>query len=669
MNDLSPLASYTTLVDVLESNRGVDRAVTYVEGENSERRVPYGDIYQRALGILYHLQALGAQRGDKMIIFLSNNEQFLDGFWAAVCGGITPVPLAVGISDEHRHKLLRVARTLAGPGSLLGKPLLYTDAKSLERLGALAAEVGESAVFEDLKARSFLVDSITDISRPGKLHRPIPSDLAFIQFSSGSTSEPKGVMLTHGNLIANTQGATAVGGYNDQDVTLSWMPLTHDMGLIGFYLIQFANRAHINLMPTELFVRRPLLWLQVASKKRATLTCSPNFGYRHFLKVLGNRRLDGVDLSAIRQIYNGAEPISVTLCNEFMSALAYTGLKHEAMYPVYGLAEASLAVAFPEPGLDYRWIRVNRHKLGVGSAVEVNPADARDALELVCVGRSVPNSELRIADKSRAALPEGHVGHILIRGPNVTRGYFGDPEATAQAIGADGWVDTGDLGFLHEGSLYIAGRSKEIIFVNGQNYYPYDLENIAQRAPGLDLNKVVAAGVARPGSQGEELVVFVLHRGSMQEFLPTAAAVSRLINEHTGLEVASVIPTKRIPKTTSGKVQRHLLETAYVDGEFDADLKELKTLRESQAGAAVVSGTELESRLQSICETALPGKRIDVHDNLFDIGASSLKLIEIHENVDREFPGLIDLTELFDHPTIAELAKHLESKLKTPPPG
>ncbi|MGC1520278.1 MAG: AMP-binding protein, partial [Steroidobacteraceae bacterium] len=423
MNDSNRLMSYTTLVDVLESNRGFDRAVTYVEGENSERRVPYGDIYLRALGILYHLQALGAQRGDKMIIFLSNNEQFLDGFWAAVCGGITPVPLAVGISDEHRHKLLRVAHKL-------GNPLLYTDAKNLERLGTLAAELGESAVFEGLKARSFLVDSITDISRPGKLHRPAPEDLAFIQFSSGSTSEPKGVMLTHGNLIANAQGATAVGKYNDQDVTLSWMPLTHDMGLIGFYLIQFANRAHIHLMPTELFVRRPLLWLQVASKKRATLTCSPNFGYRHFLKVLGDRRLDGVDLSAIRQIYNGAEPISVALCNEFMSALAYTGLKHHAMYPVYGLAEASLAVAFPEPGLDYRWIRVNRHRLGVGSAVEINPADARDALELVCVGRTVPNSELRIADASRAALPEAQVGHILIRGPNVTRGYFGDPEAT-----------------------------------------------------------------------------------------------------------------------------------------------------------------------------------------------------------------------------------------------
>src|SRR5580700_2760436 len=201
--------TFTSLVDALETNRGANCAVTYLEGENSERRVTFGEVYSRAVGILYHLQAMGAQRGDKMIIFLNNNEQFLDGFWAAVCGGITPVPLAVGISDEHRHKLLRVALKL-------GRPLLYTDSKNLERLQALAALVGESALFAELKARSFLVESITDISRPGKLNRPAPDDLAFIQYSSGSTSEPKGVMLTHGNLIANTASATAIGKFGDQ---------------------------------------------------------------------------------------------------------------------------------------------------------------------------------------------------------------------------------------------------------------------------------------------------------------------------------------------------------------------------------------------------------------------------------------------------------------------
>jgi acyl-CoA synthetase (AMP-forming)/AMP-acid ligase II/aryl carrier-like protein len=647
-----------TLLEMIENNRSVDRAITYIDGENSERRVTYGDLYTRALGILHHLQALGAQRGDKLIIFLNNNEQFIDGFWAAVCGGIVPVPLAVGISDEHRHKLLRVARKL-------GKAYLYTDAKTLERLSALAAGVGETALFDDLKTRVFLVESLTDISKPGKVYRSAPGDLAFIQFSSGSTSEPKGVMLTHENLIANSEGAAEIDKYASNDVSLSWMPLTHDMGLIGFFIMQFNKHVHINLMPTDLFVRRPLLWMQLASKKRATITCSPNFGYRHFLKVLGERKLEGVDLSSIRSIYNGAEPISVELCNEFMRALAYTGLKRHAMFPVYGMAEASLAVTFPQPGADYRWIRVNRQKLGIGTVIEVNPA-SRDVVELMSVGRAVPSIDVRITDDARAPLPAGQVGHILISGKSVTQGYFGDAEATALALDATGWLDTGDLGVIHEGDLYIAGRSKEIIFINGLNYYPYDLENIAQRAPGLDLNKVVVAGVATPNSQGEELVVFVLHRSGMPEFVPVATAVSRLINEHTGLEVAHVIPVKRIPKTTSGKVQRHLLETALIEGEFAAELAALQSLRDAQGGVAAVSGSDLESRLQAICESALPGKRVDVNDNLFEIGASSLKLIEIHESIDRDFPGMIDLTELFDHPTIAELAKHLEAKLAQP---
>ena len=210
------------------------------------------------------------------------------------------------------------------------------------------------------------------------------------------------------------------------------MPLTHDMGLIGFYLMQFANRAHINLMPTDLFVRRPLLWLQLASKKRATLTCSPNFGYRHFLKVLGDRRLENVDLSCIRSIYNGAEPISVQLCNEFMQALAYTGLKHHAMYPVYGLAEACLAVTFPELGADYRWIRANRHKLGIGADHRGQPRRSARC-HRTDVRRTSRCRTWNCASRMSSAPPfrRARSGHILIRGPNVTRGYFGDPEATA----------------------------------------------------------------------------------------------------------------------------------------------------------------------------------------------------------------------------------------------
>jgi acyl-CoA synthetase (AMP-forming)/AMP-acid ligase II/acyl carrier protein len=650
------MSKASTLTEVIQNNRALPRALTYLEGEDHARDVSFGELYERALGILFHLQRIGAKRGDKLILLLADNEQFIDVFWAAILGGIVPVPVALGISDEHRHKLLRIARRL-------GRPFIYTERRALERLGAFAAQAGESQVFEGLRQRAFLVDDLDDISRAGDVQRLAADDTAFIQFSSGSTSEPKGVVLTHGNILANCYGATEAAGFNEHDVSLSWMPLTHDMGLIGFHLIMFANRVHTHLMPTELFIRRPLLWLAFASRVRATILCSPNFGYRHYLKVLGERAVEGLDLSAVRLIFNGAEPISVQLCDEFLTRLAAAKLPRNAMYPVYGLAEASLAVSFPPVGAPLRTITLNRHRMKVGDPVELVSADDPNGVQLICEGKAIPYCRVRIAGDDDVELPPDRIGHVHMTGDNVTRGYYEDPAANAAAFSADGWLRTGDLGLMHGGELYISGRAKEIIFVNGQNYYPHDLEAIAQRAPGLELGKVVAAGVRSRGAQLEQLVVFVLHRGSMADFLPLATQVARLINEQTGLEVAEVLPVKRIPKTTSGKIQRHLLEESYADGEFDANQQELAALRAAQRGPEAGSRTVIEERLKGICDKALEGKRVDIHDNLFEIGASSLKLIEIHEQIDREYPGKVDLTELFDFPTIAELAQHLQSKL------
>jgi acyl-CoA synthetase (AMP-forming)/AMP-acid ligase II/acyl carrier protein len=437
------------------------------------------------------------------------------------------------------------------------------------------------------------------------------------------------------------------------------------MGLIGFHLVMFCNRVHSHIMPTEVFVRRPLLWLSFASRIRASILCSPNFGYKHYLKVLGDRSIDGLDLSAVRLIFNGAEPISVELCDEFLSRLAPAKLSRNAMYPVYGLAEASLAVSFPPPGSPLKTVTLNRHHMAVGSPVEPVPKTDRDAVELVSEGKAIPYCRVRISGDDDRELPEGRIGHVHMTGENVTAGYFENPQANAAAFSADGWLKTGDLGLFYQGDLYISGRAKEIIFVNGQNYYPHDLESIAQNAQGLELGKVVAAGIRPRDSQTEQLVVFVLHRTDMQEFLPTAIEVGRLINEHAGLEVAAVVPVKRIPKTTSGKIQRHLLEESYLNGEFNAELAELETLRAALRGPQTSSTTEIEGKLKAICDAALDGKRVDIHDNLFELGASSLKLIEIHESIDREWPGQVDLTELFDFPTIAELARHLETKLAT----
>jgi acyl-CoA synthetase (AMP-forming)/AMP-acid ligase II/acyl carrier protein len=645
-----------TLIELMERNRDSRTSITYLEGENDSRDLGFAELHERALGILWHLQRLGARRGDKLLLFLGSNEQFIDAFWAAILGGIVPVPVALGISDEHRMKLLRIARRL-------GAPYIYSERRSLERIGAFAAQAGETQSYEALRRHAFLVDDLDDISRPGSVQRVAADDPAFIQFSSGSTAEPKGVVLTHGNLTANIHGITQAAQITERDVSLSWMPLTHDMGLIGFHLVMFANRVHSHLMPTELFIRRPLLWLSFATRVRASIVGSPNFGYKHYLKVLGERSLEGLDLSSVRSIFNGAEPISVELCEEFLSRLAPARLASNTMYPVYGLAEASLAVSFPPVGAPLRSITLNRHRMNAGDAAQPVPGTDRDAIRLVAEGAAIPYCRVRITGDDDREVGEGRIGHVQISGENVTRGYFDDAAVNAAAFTADGWLRTGDLGLMQGGDLYICGRDKEIIFVNGQNYYPHDLEEIALRASGLELGKVVVAGVRPRGAETEQLVVFVLHRAGAEEFLPLARELARHLNERTGLEVAEVVPVKRIPKTTSGKIQRHLLGQQFVDGEFDAERAELARLRAAGQAPETDSLTAIEEKLKTICDAALEGKRVDVHDNLFEIGASSLKLIEIHEQIDREYPGKVDLTELFDYPTIADLARHLESKL------
>jgi acyl-CoA synthetase (AMP-forming)/AMP-acid ligase II len=652
------LKDATTLTALMEGNREAKGAIHYHDSERDGRSVSCGQLYERALGILYRLQRLGARPGDKLILLLSGNEPFIDAFWAAVLGGIIPVPVAPGISDEHRHKLLRIARKL-------GNPFIYTEQRLLDRIGALAASTGPQAqaTFAALRARAFLVDELDDVSRSGRIHRAQPGDTAFIQFSSGSTSEPKGVVLTHANLLANIRAVAQAAGLNVDTVTLSWMPLTHDMGLIGFHLIVFGVAGNAHLMPTDLFVRRPMLWLQLASQLRANTLCSPNFGYRHYLKVLGERSVEELDLSSVRLIFNGAEPISVELVEEFLTRLEPARLQRNAMFPVYGLAEASLAVSFPPPSTPYRVLSLNRHQLNLLAEPQLDGIAERDVLKLVSVGRAVPHCQVRIANDQDLALPPGHVGHILIRGDNVTGGYFEDPELNRASFSADGWLRTGDLGLIHQEQLYITGRHKEILFVNGQNYYPHDLERMLESLEGLELGKVVVAGIRPAGAQEDELLVFVLHRGEVAEFMPLAREVTRRIGENAGLAVSAVVPVRRIPKTTSGKIQRHALEQDYLAGSFAAELQEMARLQPPPSTPDARGAGGVEQELRDICEQELEGRYIDREESLFDIGASSIKLLAIHQRLETRWPGLVDVTDIFDHPSIAALAQFVEHKL------
>jgi len=652
---MSIVKRYGSLSEVLHAQAEGDKSVTYVSGADSRRTVRYGALRDRALAILAHLQEAGLSAGDQMILFLDDNEKFVDAYWAAILGGIVPVPIAVGLSDEHRLKLFRIF-------SVLERPHLYTDSRNFDRIAAFGGSTDRGAEMEAMKRATILVEDISAGNGRGSEHKADPDDPAFIQFSSGSTSDPKGVVLTHRNLLTNINAIIEGTKFTPADVSLSWMPLTHDMGLIGFHLSMMASGMNQYLLPTDLFIRRPLLWMTVAADAKATILASPNFGYKHFLKSFDPSKLGDADLSPIRLIVNGAEPISASLCNDFLDALEPFGLRRSAMFPVYGLAEASLAATFTTPESGVRSIAVDRSSLGVGDAVRIVEDGATGSASFVYVGFPLLDCEIRLTDDDGNDVGEMKVGRLLMRGDNVTRGYYRNDDANREAI-RDGWLDTGDLGFFKEGELVITGRAKEIIFVHGQNFYPHDLEVIAQQHAGAELGKVVAVGARGPRSRTEELVLFVMDRGNLEEFLPEARKIARVINEHAGVEVAQVIPIRRVPKTTSGKVQRNLLAEQYSNGEFDDVVAEIEKLSSSAESETSGPRSTIEQTLLGFFEEVEPDKQVAVEDNLFEIGLSSLKLVEIHSRIDETWPGVIDITEMFDYPTVAELAAFLEGKV------
>ncbi|MDJ0956591.1 MAG: AMP-binding protein [Arenicellales bacterium] len=641
-----------TLTEGLEAVCREDRRVFYINGTD-EKSITFNELYERALGLLSHFFDRGLKRGDELIISTNNNLAFVDAFWACQLGGVIPVPIAPGISEQQCDKLFRIYR-------LLRNPFVYTDHQSGARLRAFADQVDAGPEYKELKNRTILVENITDLSRLATPWRPDTEDISFIQFSSGSTSDPKGIVLTHRNLTINIADIHVSTQLQDNDLSLSWMPLTHDMGLIGFHLAMLLCGTSHYIMATDTFIRRPTSWLQIASQQKTTLLCSPNFGYRLFLKAFARWKIEELDLSHVRLIFNGAEPVSASVCEEFVSTLEPYGLKRSAMAPVYGLAEATVAVSFPPLDNNYQSIRVKRDSLGLGDPIVESSVE--NSVEIVAVGEPVKHCAVRITDSEGSLLPDGHVGRIEVSGPNVTQGYYGQVGSDGNVVTTNGWLDTGDLGFIKCGLIYITGRVKDVMFINGQNFYAHDLENIACECPGVEAGRVVVCGETDEKTGMESIIVFVLHYGETDEFQSIASDVRRSIGQKTGAEVKHVIPVDHIPKTTSGKVQRFALQSAYAKGEF-ADLLVEQDAQPPAEDAQNYS--EMEDTLLDICAASLDGVKLERHDNFFEIGMNSLKLVEIHELIDQCFPDQLEVSDLFDHPTLAQLAAFLETKQST----
>ncbi len=653
------MPAFATLTDALDALSSSTRGIHYVAGESSERSVPYAALRGAALGLLRHLQEAGARPGTHTVILVDGLAPFVDTFWACVLGRVVAVPLAPGNADEHKAKFFRVLARL--PSATLA-----TERKVFDRLRGYAAENGLAERLAKLERHTVFLDEVSDVAAPGIEHRAAPDDVAFVQFSSGSTSEPKGVILTHRNLTTNIDAIAAGVAARPDDASLSWMPLTHDMGLIGFHLTPLFEGVDHWLMPTALFVRRPGLWLAKAAEHRVSVTCSPNFGYQHYLRSHDAAKVAGLDLSAVRVIFNGAEPIAADLCREFLAALAPARLAPNVMFPVYGLAEASLAVTFPAVGAPLAVETLARGALGPGDVVRDVAADAADAVELVRVGTPVRGCEVRIADERGDAVAEGVVGRILIRGDNVSPGYYDDAALTAAARTDDGFLDTGDLGTLRGGELVVTGRIKEILFVGGQNHYPQDIDLVLAQHAGIELGRAAAAGVRPPHAATDDVLVFVLAKGDdLAPFVEIARTVRRVVNEKTGLAVAAVIPVRQFPKTTSGKVQRFALARDYEEGRYADALAAIAKLESASGGQAAGPAGDIERTLLAICQAALPNRKLAPDDNLFEIGTGSLTLAQIYEKVEAAYPGYLEVTDFFEYPTVRSMAAFLASRMAT----
>ncbi|WP_342563157.1 non-ribosomal peptide synthetase [Paenibacillus sp. FSL R7-0345] len=661
--------SNVTLIDLLkESAKWDHRGVTFIKSGKNEELVSYREVYTQALGILGYLQSVGIKPQEELVFQITdkNNELFIYLFWACILGGIIPVPVSVGSCDEHRNKLFRIWK-------VLNNPYLIVEQDILSGLEKYSEQEALTADYQEIYSRTITTSDIISTGLSGALVHAEPGNIGFIQFSSGSTGDPKGVMLTHEGLLTNINDINERLEVTAQDSSISWMPLTHDMGIIFCHMACLAAGINQYIMPTSLFIQRPTLWIDKASEHKITMLYSPNFGYKYLLTYFKKAVTNTWNLSRVRLIVNGAEPISVSLIKEFLDTLGPFGLQNDVMLPGYGLAEACVAVSIHKSNEAMRVVHINRDSLVLGGVVnEVD--ESNETVAFVEVGVPITNCQTGIFDDQGKPLGEGRFGHICIYGKNVTKGYYNNDEASRKLFLSNEWLNTGDIGFIRNGRLVITGRSKDIIFVNGQNYYPHDLERLAEELEEIELGRIVVCGAQNNEQENDDIIIFVLFKKQLNDFVPLCVKLKKTISEQTGLAIKDVLPIARIPKTTSGKVQRYQLAENYKNGEYKAVSEQLRSLlmlynNEGSSKSNEMEITKLETELLSIWKKVLKVESVSIHDHFLEIGGNSLLLTQMHGYIEDLYPDKLSKVDIFSNSTIEKLAVHLAEKLMNDAPG
>ena len=509
------------------------------------------ELFARGCALAHRFKSLGVELGDKVMTILPTGLPFLVSTFGAWCSGAAIVPLAPptpgSTADYYQKKLASMIRT-AKPKVIIASEVAFDALKKL-------AELTENTVV--------LRDDQTFVDFTGEPHPPYvptPEDVAHVQFTSGSTSFPKGALTKHRQLAINVKGIGHVvaGGKPSEDKFVTWLPAHHDMGFIGGLCFPFYHGCELFLIPTETFIRNPAIWLKTISEARATLSPAPTFAYDLLGSRISDTRLQGIDLSSWRYGWIGAEPIFLQTLYKFTEKFRNYGLREDTLKPCYGMAEVTLAVTLTALSNSYKTTWVNQKSLRQSGFAEPSKINADEAVPITCCGVPIHETEVKISDESGKAFEDYRQGRIFVRGSSVMEGYLGD---LPSPIDEKGWLDTGDLGFKIGEELYITGRAKDLIIRGGVNIHPQEIEKIADSVENVRMGTATAFSCVRHEIGREEIVLVVETRQQkpegrkaiVEEIRQKVAQEASVQLDHIELAASGTVP-----KTTSGKIQRGL---------------------------------------------------------------------------------------------------------------
>ena len=554
------VANFATLGEALDYAAQGKRGLNFHDARGTlTQAYTYAELRADALGHARRFIALGIKPGDRVALVAETGTEFASCFFGVVYAGGWPVPLPLPTSfggrDAYVEQLSVQLRSCA--------PALFLYPAELANFCGAAAEKGgfQSRDWESFAALDAL---------PADLPAASPDDIAYLQYSSGSTRFPHGVAVTHHALLDNLRAHGVGLKVRDSDRVISWLPWYHDMGLVGCLLSPVALQLSVDYLKTEDFARRPLAWLDLISRNPGTtLSYSPTFGYDICSRRMSSqtRAADRFDLSRWRIAGNGADMIRPDVMQAFVDAFADAGFEASAFCPSYGLAEATLAVSLMPPGEGIRLELVEENELSGG---ESDDADRpRRYRAIVNCGKPVLGMEIRIRGDDGAELPDRGIGKVFVRGASVMHSYFLDPESTAACLSDDGWLDTGDMGYMSGGYIFIVGRAKDMIIINGRNHWPQDIEWAVEQLPGFKSGDIAAFAITGPSGEETPAVLVHCRVSDPQERGRLRDDIRERVRAITGISpVVELIPPRTLPRTSSGKLSRTKARNLYLSGEI-----------------------------------------------------------------------------------------------------